>query len=114
MQHSALKRAQTYAQNIHLNERRQTVRYPIQIHTAIWDKNYHIEPVLITNISPDGLLAEGRGKYQIGAHVSFALPQLGDKEAIIRWSGNNLIGCEFLAPMSEEFFHDLIQILSRP
>jgi hypothetical protein len=114
MHYTGLFRARLNAQSVNHNERRHNERFDVLIHTQIWDKNNNVEPITITNISPVGLLAKGKGKYQIGATVRFDLYGFGNKDAVIRWAGNGLIGCEFLAPISERMFQNEVKHLPRP
>jgi hypothetical protein len=104
MLNSAIARAQKQARL----DRRATERKPVHIRSVMVDITMADEQVTITNISTLGVLIEGRGKYQVGARISISLPYLGTTDAVIRWSGKGLIGCEFIEPLDEEDFFDVM------
>ncbi len=100
MLHSAINRAH---RNV-VSERRVTDRYPVHIQAIMIDGLQMGEPVTIINISTQGLLAVGKGKFIIGAPVAFDLSEFGRLEAEIRWAGNGLIGCAFRDPIDDLLF----------
>jgi hypothetical protein len=104
MLNSAIARAQRYA----LAERRAADRHDVKISSTMIDATLQREPVTIINMSQQGLLATAVGKYMVGAYVTLELPLLGATQAVIRWSGKGLIGCELLSPIGDDPFIALI------
>jgi hypothetical protein len=102
MLHSAIERAQRAVKT----ERRDGERHDVHIRSVVIDTTLQDERITIVNISMRGLLASGKGKFQIGATVNFDIPDLGAINATIRWAGNGLLGCEFRDPIDPaSFFH---------
>ncbi len=102
MLHSAIKRAR----QAETTERRAAERHNVHIRSLIMDVTLQDENITIVNISTQGLLASGEGKFQVGALVSIDIPDLGRTKAEIRWAGNGLLGCAFSDPIDEDsFFH---------
>jgi hypothetical protein len=114
MLNTALNRARSYAKAIELAERRQNERHSVFVQAMMRDINNDCVPIVVSNISPIGLLAEGYGKYRIGAPVTLDLPGFGDTDAIIRWAGQDMVGCEFVEPIDVALFRQMIRFLPRP
>jgi hypothetical protein len=104
MLNSAIARARRFA----LAERRAEDRHDVKIDSIMFDSTSLSEPVTIINMSQQGLLATAVGKYMVGAYVTLELPLLGATEAVIRWAGKGLIGCELIAPIGDGPFSALL------
>jgi hypothetical protein len=109
MLNSAISRAQLFAND----DRRTVERHDVSIQCTIQDATLHSARVTITNISKQGLLASVSGKYVVGAYVSLDLPFLGPVDAIIRWAGNGLVGCEFRATIGDNPFFGFLDRIKR-
>lgn len=108
MLNSAISRAQRVARE----DRRSVGRHKVIIPSVMTDATLYGEHVTVTNISKHGLLASGFSKYRVGAEVSLALPDLGQVDAIIRWAGNGLVGCEFLDTFSDDQLFALLDTVA--
>jgi hypothetical protein len=100
MLHSAIERARR--QNI--VEQRKAARHVVHIRSVMIDVELNAEPITILNLSTNGLMASTPGKFQIGAICNIEIPELGQVAAIIRWSGNGVVGCEFSDLIDDESF----------
>lgn len=105
MLHSAIQRAK----QAEARERREAERHNVHIRSVLIDITLQDEPVTVLNISTNGLLASCTGKFMIGASVSIEMPDLGTLNAVIRWAGNGLIGCEFRDAIDEASFFNFLE-----
>lgn len=90
-------------------DRRAAPRFPVHIRSIILDATLDDQTITIINISTQGLLAQSTHALQIGASVAIDVPGLGHLNAVIRWSGSGLIGCEFVDSIDPDSFFSFIE-----
>lgn len=94
-----------------LGERRAEERFNVTLKSALIVGGQINSAVTIINMSMTGFLAEAQSRYFIGTPVSVHLPGIGEYNAKARWSGNNMLGCEFINQIPEDVFYDLLDII---
>ncbi len=90
-------------------DRRAAPRFPVHIRSIILDATLNDHSITIINISTQGLLAQSTNTFEVGALVAIDAPGLGHLNAVIRWSGSGLIGCEFIDPIDPDSFFSFIE-----
>jgi hypothetical protein len=94
-----------------LGERRAEERFNVTLKSALIVDGQINSTISIINMSMTGFLAEAQLRYFIGTPVSVHLPGIGEYRATTRWSGNGMLGCEFLRQISEDVFYDLLDTI---
>ena len=70
-------------------------------------------PLLIVNISAQGMMARTDADVPVGAWLRVALPVVGVVTAEVRWSLGGRIGCELDAPIDHADYYELLAVLAR-
>ena len=94
-----------------LGERRAEERFNVSLKSALIVGGQINSAISIVNMSMIGFLSEAQSRYFIGTPVSVHLPGIGECHAKARWSGNGMLGCEFLSQIAEDVFYDLLDII---
>ena len=65
-------------------------------------------PVLIVNLSPQGLMIRSDAPVSVGEWLRIPLPVVGEVQAAVRWALGGRIGCQLERPIAANRYHAVL------
>lgn len=94
-------------------DERSEPREPVLYRTRVIGADGVERPATVVNVSPSGFMARCDADHAVGDTVFIALPRLGRRAAIVRWSLGGRIGCQLERSCGLSDYHLLLQALPR-
>ena len=70
------------------------------------------EPTEVVNIARTGFLAKTQVRRTLGTKINLRLPEVGEREAVVVWCANGLLGGRFIDPIDHESLAGLLGTLT--
>lgn len=69
-------------------------------------------PVLIVNLSPQGLMIRSDAPVSVGEWLRIPLPIVGEVQVAVRWALGGRIGCQLERPILAHRYHAVLAAMS--
>ncbi|USU09400.1 PilZ domain-containing protein [Sphingomonadaceae bacterium OTU29MARTA1] len=69
-------------------------------------------PVLIVNLSPQGLMIRSDAPVSVGEWLRIQLPVVGEVQVAVRWALGGRIGCQLERPIAANRYHMVLGAMS--
>ena len=69
-------------------------------------------PVIVVNLSPNGLMLRAEVEMAAGERVEVALPVVGTVAATVRWSLGGRLGCAMARAVDPRHYHALLHAMA--
>ena len=93
-------------------ERRASPREEVHYRVRAFGPDARALPLLIVNLSAQGLMARCDVEVPVGARLRIALPVVGAVAAEVRWSLGGRIGCELDTIIDQADYYELLAVIS--
>lgn len=68
-------------------------------------------PVLIVNLSPNGLMIRSDASVSVGEWIRISLPVVGDVQMAVRWTLGGRIGCQLDQAIPADRYHAVLNAM---
>lgn len=93
------------------DEKREVPRDEVHYRAKVYDDAAARVPLLVVNLSAQGLMARVDADRVVGERLHITLPVVGVVIAEVRWSLGGRIGCELARPIGMADYYELLAAL---
>lgn len=92
--------------------RRTEPRHSVFFRTVVIESEMEGEPTEVVNIACTGFLTRSQIVRTLGTMIHLQLPVVGERDAVVVWCANGLLGGRFIDPIEQEDFVRLLGTLT--